>query len=75
MTDAQMVTLAVAILPVFAGTMLNNSRITDLSNSLNRHIDDKFSLLSQQIKTMGDNIMRIVGDHETRIQKLEGKNP
>lgn len=67
MTDAQMITLAVAILAVFAGTLFNNSRISDV----NRHIDDKFELLSQQIKHMEDNIMRIVGDLETRTHKLE----
>jgi hypothetical protein len=64
-----MVTLCVAILAVFAGTLFNNSRISDL----NRHIDDKFALLSQQMKTMEDNILRLIGDHETRLQKLEGR--
>lgn len=87
MTDAQMITLAVAILAVFGGTLYNNSRITDLRDSVsrrlddmskrfedaNRHIDDKFALLSQQMKTMEDNIMRVLGDHETRLQKLEQK--
>jgi hypothetical protein len=34
-------------------------------------IDDKFALLSQQMKTMEENIMRILSDHEMRIQKLE----
>lgn len=98
MTDAQMITLAVAIIAVFAGTLYNNGRITDLRDSLNRRIDDKFAtldvrfaavdvkfaalsqnfdskfeLLSLQLKTMGDNIMRILRDHETRLQKLEHK--
>lgn len=45
--------------------------IDDLRDSVNRHIDDKFNLLSQQIKHMEDNAMRILGDHETRIQNLE----
>jgi hypothetical protein len=67
MTDAQMVTLCVAILAVFAGTLFNNSRISDV----NRHIDGKFALLSQQMKTMEDKILRLIGDHETRLQKLE----
>ena len=117
-----MVTLVVAILAMFAGTMFNNSRIGDVNgrigdmkgdvnarmnelngsvnarmndlngsvnarmNELNgsvnarmnelrtdltRHLDDKFSLLSQQIKQMEDNILRQLGDHETRIQTLE----
>ncbi len=37
---------------------------------MSRHIDDKFALLSQQMKTMEDNIMGIIGQHETRIHKL-----
>ena len=81
MTDAQMVTLAIAILAVFAGTLFNNSRITDLRagmdrrfDDINRHIDDKFTLLSHQMKAMEENLLRIVGDHETRIQRLERPN-
>ncbi len=50
-----MVTLCVAMLAVFAGTLFNNSRISDV----NRHIDDKFALLSQQMKSMDDNILRL----------------
>jgi hypothetical protein len=76
MTDAQMITLAVAILAVFGGTLFNNSRIGDMGkrfDDVNQHIDDKFALLSLQMKHMEDNIMRIVGDHESRIQGLEGK--
>jgi len=60
MTDAERVTLCVAILAVFAGTLFSNSRISDV----NRHIDDKFALLSQQMKTMENNILRLIGDHE-----------
>lgn len=68
-----MITLAVAILAIFGATLFNNARITDLRDSVNRHIDDKFALLSHQMKTMEDNIMRVLGDHETRLQKLEQK--
>ena len=68
-----MVTLAVAILAMFAGTMFNNSRITDVKTDLHRHLDDKFALLSLQMKQMEENILRQLGDHETRIQKLEDK--
>ena len=74
-----MIALAVAILAVFAGSLFNNSRIGDVGkrfddigrrfDDVNRHIDDKFALLSQQMKTTEDNVTRILGDHETRIQK------
>jgi D-hexose-6-phosphate mutarotase len=48
MTDAQMITLGVAILAIFAGTLFNNSRISDmgkriddLRDSVNRRLDDQ----------------------------------
>jgi hypothetical protein len=75
MTDAQMITLGIVFLAALGSVMYNNSRITDLRDivgkveiGVNRHIDDKYALLSQQMKHMEDNIMRIVGDHETRLQ-------
>ena len=56
------------------------SRIGDLRNTMDKrlddmkeHIDDKFALLTERLQRMEDNIMRITGDHEERIQKLEGK--
>ncbi len=88
MTDTQVLTIVIAILASLGALVYNNSRITDvgkriddmgkriddLRNSVNLHIDDKFALLSQQMKTMEENIMRILGDHETRLHKLENPN-
>jgi hypothetical protein len=71
MTDAQMITIAAAFLAAVIAVLFNNSRITDLRDSVNRHIDDKFALLSQQMKTMEEHIMRIVGDHESRLHDVE----
>lgn len=70
MTDAQVITLAVAILGVFAGTIFNNPRIRDLDCSVSRHIDDKFALLASR-SNHGRHIMGIIGHHETRIHKPE----
>ena len=60
------------------GDMTN--RIGDLRNTMdkrfddmNAHIDDKFALLTERLRRMEDNIMRITGDHEERIQKRDGK--
>ncbi len=42
--------------------MLNNAGAGDMNSRIsdvNRHIDDKFALLSQQMKTMEDNILRL----------------
>jgi DNA recombination-dependent growth factor C len=86
MTDTQLIALALVFVAALGSVLYNNSRITGLRDTVNnrfneigkrfddvnRHIDDKFALLSQQMKHMEENIMRILGDHETRIQKLEG---
>lgn len=74
MTDAQMITIAVAVLVVFAGTIYNNSRITDLRDSVNRRIDDNTKIVLERMQRMEDNLTRIVGDHETRIHKLEQRD-
>lgn len=50
-----------------------NTSINKRFDDVNRHIDDKFALLSRQMKSMEENIMRMLGDHETRIQVLEGQ--
>jgi DNA anti-recombination protein RmuC len=50
-----------------------NGHMDKRFDDMNRHIDDKFALLTERLQRMEDNIMRITGDHEERIQKLEGK--
>ena len=88
MTDTQVITIVIAILASLGAVVYNNSRITDSGkriddlrdmmnqrfNDVNRHIDDKFSLLSQQMARMEEKIMRVLGDHATRIHKLERPN-
>jgi hypothetical protein len=44
-------------------------RLDDHRVSVNQHIDNEFALLSQQMKTMEDNIMRALGNHEISIPK------
>jgi hypothetical protein len=87
MTDAQVVTISTAFLAAIIAVLFNNSRIGDLRDAVNqrfanvdkrfdevnRHIDDKFNLLAERLQRMEDNIMRILGDGENRISRLEGK--
>jgi uncharacterized protein YPO0396 len=40
-------------------------------DDMNRHIDDKFDLLTERIERMNDNLLRILADHDTRLRKLE----
>jgi hypothetical protein len=68
MTDAQLVTLATAFLAAVIAVLFNNSRISDLRNTMdkrfddmNAHIDDRFALLTERLQRMEGNIMRITG--------------
>jgi hypothetical protein len=63
-----MVTLAAAFLAAIIAVLFNNSRISDLRNAMdkrlddmNRHIDDKFALLTERLQRMEDNIIRVTG--------------
>jgi hypothetical protein len=49
MTDAQMVTIAAAFLAAIVAVLFNNSRISDLRDSVNQHIEDKFKLLDTKV--------------------------
>jgi len=101
-TDAQIITIAVTVVAILAGTLFNNSRLGDMNNRFsdinnrfsdmnnrfgdtNRRIDDSKELLRGEMKALEaridsrfnsidnklDAILRIVGDHETRITNLE----
>lgn len=71
-------TVAFAFVTVLIGVLFNNSRIGDLRamtekrfDDVNRHIDDKFALLSERIERMNDNLLRILADHDARLRKIE----
>lgn len=85
MTGSQVIAMAITVLAVMAGTIFNNSRIGDLNQGINRRIDDTKEVLRAEMKAFEarvdarfgsidwklDEILRLVGDHETRITKLE----
>jgi low affinity Fe/Cu permease len=81
MTDAQLVAIAITILTVLAGTLINNSRIGDINHRLGdvkevlraemklveSRMDTRFTSIDHKL----DEILRIIGNHETRITTLE----
>lgn len=88
MTDLQVLTIALTLLSVLAGTFFNNVRISDLSarlgdvkDALRAEFRADIGELRHEMRTqLGsmdrklDEILRIVGDHETRITNIEGRN-
>jgi low affinity Fe/Cu permease len=82
MTDAPLIGIAVTVLAIFGATLINNSRIGDvkevlraevpadigqLRSDLTSTMETRFSSIDRKL----DEILRIVGDHETRITALE----
>lgn len=85
MTDPQMMTLALAIVIPLSMLIYSNSRITEAKETLRAEIGQlRSDLLKEFVQLEGrmetrftsidrklDEILRIVGDHETRITALE----
>jgi low affinity Fe/Cu permease len=85
MNDAQIIAIAITVLAVMGGTLFNNSRIGDINNrigdvkevlraefradftQLEARLDARFNSIDRKL----DELLRIVGDHDTRITALE----
>jgi hypothetical protein len=78
MTDPQMMTLALAIVIPLSMLIYSNSRITEAKETLRAEIGRLKSDLTLTIETRFnaidrklDEILRMLGDHETRIARLD----
>jgi archaellum component FlaC len=96
MTDGQIIAIAITVLAVLGGTLVNNSRISDLNSSLSNRIGDVKEVLRAELNAHRaetdarfmamtasidarfnsidrklDEILRIAGDHDSRIGRLE----
>jgi hypothetical protein len=84
MTDAQIIAIAITVLAILGGALINNARITDVKEVLRAELRAEIGQLRSEIKLelterfnsidrKLDEILRIVGDHETRIARLEAR--
>ena len=78
MSDGQILTIALTMLAIFAGSWFNNSRISDLSNKLDIRITDLRDVLRAEMRLESermiqkiDAVLQQLGSHETRITHLE----
>jgi len=74
MTDAQLVAIAITVLTVLCGTWINNTRLGDVKEVLRAEMqvlegkmENRFSSMDRKL----DEILRLMGDHETRLSALE----
>lgn len=78
MTDANIISLAITLLAIAAGSLFNNVRISDLATATNKRFDDMRDLIrseiarvDQKLDRITDTLSAMLQDHEQRIRSLE----
>jgi hypothetical protein len=68
MTDANIVSIAITLFAIAAGSLFNNVRITDTAAALNKRIDDSNAATSKRF----DDLIRLMESRfNTTDQKLD----
>lgn len=76
MTDAQIVSIAITVFAIAAGSIFNNLRISDLSSPTGNRFNDMRDLFrAENARTQDklDAIIRLLGELDTRVTHLEQK--
>ena len=87
MTDAQLISIAITVLAIFGGVLINNSRLGDLNSRLGDLRDalraearaDKSEIvnmiadLRRIIETNHDATLRMLADIDQRVTRLEAR--
>jgi hypothetical protein len=82
MTDSSIISLAITLLAIAAGSLFNNVRISDLATATNKRFDDMRDLIRSEIARVDQKLDRItdtlgamLNDHEQRIRSIEQQRP
>jgi len=82
MADANIISLAITLFAIAAGSLFNNVRIPDLATSANKRFDDQRDLirsevarLDQKLDRVAETLGTVINDHEQRIRGLEQHRP
>ena len=85
MTDANIISIAITLFGIAAGSLFNNVRISDLATSSNKRFDDvhkrfddmrdfihsENARLDQKLDRITETLTAVVSDHEQRIRAIE----
>jgi hypothetical protein len=85
MTDANVISIAITLFAIAAGSLFNNVRITDSATASNKRMDDmnkrmedmrdfirsENARLDQKLDRIAETMNAILGDHEQRIRAIE----
>ena len=82
MTDSSIISLAITLFAIAAGSLFNNVRISDSTTATNKLFDDMRDLIRSEIARVDQKLDRItdtlgamLSDHERRIRAIEQQRP
>jgi septal ring factor EnvC (AmiA/AmiB activator) len=82
MTDSNIISLAITLFGIAAGSLFNNVRISDLANATNKRFDDmrdfirsENARIDQKLDRIADTLSAMLSDHEQRIRAIEQQRP
>lgn len=82
MTDANVISIALTLFAIAAGSLFNNVRISDLANSVNKRFDDQRDFirsenarLEQKFDRIAETLGTVINDHAQRIRTIEQQRP
>jgi hypothetical protein len=78
MADANIISIAITLFAIAAGSLFNNVRISDSTTSTNKRFDDmrdfirsENARIEQKIDRIADTLTAVINDHEQRIRAIE----
>ena len=82
MTDSNIISIAITLFAIAAGSLFNNVRISDLATATNKRFDDMRDLIrsenariDQKLDRITDTLGAVLSDHEQRIRAIEQQRP
>jgi len=82
MTDANIISLAITLFAIAAGSLFNNVRISDLATGTNKRFDDmrdfirsENARIDQKLDRIAETLTAMLSDHEQRIRSIEQQRP
>jgi hypothetical protein len=82
MTGSNIISLAITLFAIAAGSLFNNVRISDLATATNTRFDDMRDLIRSEIArvdrkldSITDTLGVMLSDHEQRIRSIEQQRP
>lgn len=85
MTDANIISIAITLFAIAAGSLFNNVRISDSATGANKRFDDmhkrfddmrefmhsEISRVDQKLDRVAETVSAMLNDHEQRIRSIE----